>query len=633
MSIHHFIFDVWCRLRESYRSSARDLKKTYTYRMSQTSPDAATAVSVSVTAEDDTSIIAAVLSDETAPEAEKSIASISNDVVRCMEWLNQTIMANFYPGAPNDREIMALEMLRCVYSGITGNIGSGVAVKSKNSHCSAPVDKELEATLLLPFNTEQMTNSLLNLLISSWDPTRALAADLLLAMPKPLPGYTTPAKVTSLWVWGSRLMGSAKQRESDSGALIIRVVMSIYCLQLQWKLVPVAAYDQSIPVDSLVNYASDVSTVLQMIPPTADGSVQASPGAIVSFDGSSEAQDYVHVLCVVLEGRLKELGAVFDALSGSAIPQTDSSIDKDMSMENIRIDSKSDDVPSVRFHSSSSVGEVVQVPLSAIPSMPTYLSHGGMLALKYCLVDLQVSGSLLPDQVGGAPKVGGKKSKTDNKTDKSSSEGGNPAKTAANWRPIAKRILDLAQEALKTSLQIVAESPVDNFFAPVPLEGASKNHILQSDSDKVASDGKKSNTRGYASDSFMLNTNVFMDLVEGDDGGGGSGVDDSIGVRMQRAVVGAWLLVKESCSLLAKLVQLSVSVTSASGDKDGNAADAVLLTTSEIRMVGYLVLDAISRLKHNGAIAEAQSALQSICESIMGLVEWTLMMYSVTMTM
>lgn len=61
---------------------------------------------------------------------------------------------------------MALEMLRCVYSGITGNIGSGVAYKSKNSHCTAPVDKDLEITLLSPFHTEQMINSLLNLLIS-----------------------------------------------------------------------------------------------------------------------------------------------------------------------------------------------------------------------------------------------------------------------------------------------------------------------------------------------------------------------------------------------------------------------------------------------------------------------------------
>lgn len=61
---------------------------------------------------------------------------------------------------------MALEMLRCVHSGITGNIGTGVANKSKSSHCTAPVDKVMESTLLSYFNTEQMASSLLNLLIS-----------------------------------------------------------------------------------------------------------------------------------------------------------------------------------------------------------------------------------------------------------------------------------------------------------------------------------------------------------------------------------------------------------------------------------------------------------------------------------
>ena len=44
-----------------------------------------------------------------------------------------------------------------------------------------------------------------------------LAAELLLLLPKPLPGYDTPSSVLSLWNWGCKLVGSAKQRESDSG--------------------------------------------------------------------------------------------------------------------------------------------------------------------------------------------------------------------------------------------------------------------------------------------------------------------------------------------------------------------------------------------------------------------------------
>jgi hypothetical protein len=132
---------------------------------------------------------------------------------------------------------MALEMLRCILNGITGNISAGFGEKTRNSHVtSSQDDKILESALLSHFYSKQMTQSLLNLLISrsfpllllcpsfsltipcsSWDKTRSLAAEILLLMPRPLPGYETPAAVASLWRWGCNLSGSAKQRESDSG--------------------------------------------------------------------------------------------------------------------------------------------------------------------------------------------------------------------------------------------------------------------------------------------------------------------------------------------------------------------------------------------------------------------------------
>lgn len=116
--------------------------------------------------------------------------------------------------------MMALEMLKCILNGITGNITSGFAEKSKNSHVTTHDDALLESALLSFYYTKQMTQSLLNLLISSWDKTRMLAAEILLLLPRPLPGYDTPAAVYSLWKWGCKLAGSAKQRESDSGIAI-----------------------------------------------------------------------------------------------------------------------------------------------------------------------------------------------------------------------------------------------------------------------------------------------------------------------------------------------------------------------------------------------------------------------------
>ena len=379
-------------------------------------------------------------------------------------------------------------------------------------------------------------------------------------------------------------MGSAKQREADSGALIVRVVMSIYCLQLKWKLVPSEGSGHSMPIGSINHGSMDYFSTLCLVP----SDERCDPDA---FRGNEEAAECVSTLCTILDSRLQAVSAVFDVLGANE-------------RENIFTPSKSEDGAGESGNASAAAVNAAQVP---IPPMPTYLAHGGVLALKYCLADLYGSGTLTAGGIGN-PSAKGKKS-----TSKNAKRPDKP--NELNWRPIAKRIMELALAALSTSLQIVAESPVDNFFAPVPLDGAGKKHILQEEADAPAV--KKPSTRGYASDSFMLNTNVFMDLVESDEGGQGG--DEHIGVRMQRAVVGAWLLVKESCALLAKLVEISVSATcSEGGTCDQDSSTDAFLTASDIGAVGCAVLDAISRLKHNGAISEAQSALQSICESIMG---------------
>jgi hypothetical protein len=48
------------------------------------------------------------------------------------------------------------------------------------------------------FYSENMTKTILNLMMSSWDRSRRLAADLLLKFPKPLPSFLSPLKITPL---------------------------------------------------------------------------------------------------------------------------------------------------------------------------------------------------------------------------------------------------------------------------------------------------------------------------------------------------------------------------------------------------------------------------------------------------
>jgi hypothetical protein len=78
--------------------------------------------------------------------------------------------------------------------------------------------------------------NLLSLFISGWDRTRHLAYDLLAAFPWPLPGLETPATLTRALHWALLLMASARQRESDAGALIVRLVFRAYAKGQHWRL-------------------------------------------------------------------------------------------------------------------------------------------------------------------------------------------------------------------------------------------------------------------------------------------------------------------------------------------------------------------------------------------------------------
>lgn len=64
---------------------------------------------------------------------------------------------------------------------------------------------------------------------------------------------------------------------------------------------------------------------------------------------------------------------------------------------------------------------------------------------------------------------------------------------------------------------------------------------------------------------------------------------------------------KESVLMLAYLISITLSPST----------ESVVLTRSQVIEAGELVLGALSRLKHMGAISEAQAALQSIAESLL----------------
>lgn len=110
-----------------------------------------------------------------------------------------------------------------------------------------------------------------------------------------------------------------------------------------------------------------------------------------------------------------------------------------------------------------------------------------------------------------------------------------------------------------------------------------------------------------------INTNSLMGATAGGSEGQSDGDKEA---TMQRAVVGAWLLVKEAAAMLALLVDISPPPPPSLSDSSVIGGTLELLSVSDISNVGVVILDALGRLKHMGAIAETHAALQAIAERL-----------------
>jgi hypothetical protein len=365
--------------------------------------------------------------------------------------------------------------------------------------------------------SEHMIRTMINLFISSWDRSRRMAADLLLQLPRPLTGYTTPETAGALLKWGLELAGSAKLRESDAGALLVRDMYVVYAADLKWDLSK-HIFDAGVPA---------------ILPSAAGGDI-------------ARCGEFVSSLCDRWNAALTKLDEVFSAYNMSALLSSNQQYPYQSSGAAAEAAAGSDASP-------------VAMPSASFP-----LCHGLLLALRFCLMESQKAGVLEGDKI-------------------------------AFWRPIVARIYAYALQSLNLAMTIVAEAPSDVPFAPVPI--SSKGPVNPASAAAVAGGGNKSMAASY------INTNSTM-------GTGGDGDNADGGATAQRAVVAAWLLVKESASLLSLLV----SVSPPSGE--------LLLTEDEIAQAGSLILDALGRLKHMGAISEAQQALQSIATTLLRCVRF-----------
>jgi hypothetical protein len=100
------------------------------------------------------------------------------------DWFNTALLASLYPGAPFEREVLALELLHVLVDTVYTSSGAELVTGRDVSVCATPnmIAGPSPATYFDP--TQRCSNtlvvSILNVFLSSWDRSRRLAADLLL---------------------------------------------------------------------------------------------------------------------------------------------------------------------------------------------------------------------------------------------------------------------------------------------------------------------------------------------------------------------------------------------------------------------------------------------------------------------
>lgn len=163
-------------------------------------------------------------------------------------WLNDHIATSLYPGASFQRVATALRILNLLIT----VYGIPDSSPSKNDTPDDTSSKALQSTtsavgihgassefpFIIPLASPRNAKLLVDTLMDSYDFNRNMAFDILCQFPSPLPGILSKENVQDLLWWGLNNVVSARAGESDSGAMIFRLVFTKYVVGLGFNLYP-----------------------------------------------------------------------------------------------------------------------------------------------------------------------------------------------------------------------------------------------------------------------------------------------------------------------------------------------------------------------------------------------------------
>ncbi|KAI5076112.1 hypothetical protein GOP47_0008177 [Adiantum capillus-veneris] len=135
-----------------------------------------------------------------------------------MGWFCNMLLFSIYPSAPYERKSMSMELIAAMLESWSL---TNVSLHSVGTHS---------------FLSSDATTVLLGSIVDSWDKLREGAFKILSSYPTPLPGYKSTIEVEKVVSWAMSLVNSPRVRESDAGALALRLVFQKYVVQLGWTI-------------------------------------------------------------------------------------------------------------------------------------------------------------------------------------------------------------------------------------------------------------------------------------------------------------------------------------------------------------------------------------------------------------
>jgi hypothetical protein len=159
--------------------------------------------------------------------SKETVVHRADDLFHFMRWFSCFVFFSCYPSAPYKRKIMAMELIQIML-----NVWSIVPSFQEDRRslfpesCLNPYNKGI----LLPDSTLLLVGSI----VDSWDRLRESSFRILLHFPTPLPGISSEDMVQKVIAWAKKLVCSPRVRESDAGALTLRLIFRKYVLELGW---------------------------------------------------------------------------------------------------------------------------------------------------------------------------------------------------------------------------------------------------------------------------------------------------------------------------------------------------------------------------------------------------------------